>query len=473
MKFHTLIYILLPVMAATGLTGCIEDGVTTSASDQPTFSTDTLKLGPLLTQEPSATHRMTIRNRHSKGLVLQRVAFSDDAEGMFRLNVDGQAGREFRGVEIRPNDSIYLFVEATLGENRQAGAVEILRHIEVECNGRTQSIAVTASGRDAQRLRGDTRVSGDEAMEARLYQVYDSIVVEAGARLTIPAGAELLMHDKAQIIVHGTLNIEGTTEEPVNITGDRWGFVAAQIPYEVMSGQWGGITFTSTSRGNRIVNASIRNADYGLVADSLGVGTPEPGLYILNSQIRNTKGTILTALHTDCVVIGCELTDAGGGIVALEGGSHVINHCTLANYYLFGFPTGPALQLYHLNDEFADPQASGMPYLKAQISNSIIYGMGDELNHGTLEGTDVVVQSCALKAEGTDDEQFVGCLWGEAEKMYLDVDRSTYHVDYRLDPASPCVAAGDASLTLPEAGTDRLGIARATTGPSLGAYQVQ
>ena len=40
----TFITFLLIIAAAIGLTSCIEDGFSTSPSDQPAFSTDTLRI---------------------------------------------------------------------------------------------------------------------------------------------------------------------------------------------------------------------------------------------------------------------------------------------------------------------------------------------------------------------------------------------------------------------------------------------
>ena len=40
--------------------GCIEDGITTSAADQPAYSTDTLKMGTVFTQDVTTTHRFVV-----------------------------------------------------------------------------------------------------------------------------------------------------------------------------------------------------------------------------------------------------------------------------------------------------------------------------------------------------------------------------------------------------------------------------
>ena len=98
------------------MTGCIEDGFTTSPSDQPLFSVDTLKIGTVFTDQVTPTHRFTVRNPHSKQLSISDINLSGPAADCFRLNVDGIAGKRFNAVDIRGKDSIFVFVEATFPE---------------------------------------------------------------------------------------------------------------------------------------------------------------------------------------------------------------------------------------------------------------------------------------------------------------------------------------------------------------------
>ncbi len=131
--FFSLLAGLLAISAT--LTSCIQDAVSTSAADQPTFSTDTVWMGSLLTLGPSPTSRFIVYNRHDKIMNISDIAFRDDEAGQFRINVDGMSGRRFSNVEIRPNDSIFVFVEATLAENGQDLPVNVLAHIDFRVNG--------------------------------------------------------------------------------------------------------------------------------------------------------------------------------------------------------------------------------------------------------------------------------------------------------------------------------------------------
>lgn len=463
---------LLSALALLGFTACIEDGISTSPADQPVFSTDTVRLGSLFTLDASPTSRFIVYNRHDKGINISSIAFADDPDGHFRLNVDGMAGRRFDNVEIRANDSIFVFVECTLPENGAPLPVKMLAHIEFLTNGVTARMPVSAYGRDVTRLRGDVRFSADAVLPSgKPFQVFDSLVVEKGVTLTVPAASELYFCDDARIVVHGTLRVEGTAEKPVTMAGYRTGFVAANIPYEIMSGQWRGIEFSPTSRGNYISHASVRNSARGLVLDRLSAdgSADTPALTLVNSQVRNTQGYVIEAIHSDVTAAGCELADASSGIVRLVGGHHDFNHCTFANYYLFTALGGPAVQFSHLDADSADPEGEGLPFLSAEFANCIIYGNGTELSHGELDGKPVFLRRCLLKSTGTDDDNFINCIW-DTDPMYF-TDRMAYIFDYRLRPGSPAAEAADPSLTSSLTPADPYGTPRPASSSALGAYQ--
>ena len=427
----------LLLLAGTG--ACIEDGFTTSPSDQPVFAADTLDLGLIFTDEPSATSRMVVYNPHSKGLNISHIAITGEAASRFRMNVDGMSGESFSDVEIRAKDSIFVFVETTLPEHAGNEPKEITASLDFTTNGVTRSVVLSATGQNVRRLSGVTFSESTSLTAERPYQIYDSIVVAQEATLTIPAGTTLHFHDKAMLIVRGRLVCEGTAEAPVNMCGDRTGNVVGDISFDIMSNQWTGVFFTDGSKGNLISHTDIRNTRQGVTADGAE-------LTIVNSRLHNSGGNILEAYHSRIRALGSEFAEAGGGLVYLQGGEHEFSGCTFANNYLFTAISGPALAFAHVNSdpETGGDDESGLPYLKADITNSIIYGLGADFSHGSLEGTDVRVRRCLIRAEGEDDNEFIDCIWGE-DPLYYTV-RNDYLFDYRVKADSPAIGAADASL---------------------------
>lgn len=449
---------------------CIEDGFTDSPSDQPLFSTDTLNIGTVFTDEPTPTSRFTVYNPYSRQLSISDISVTGADADCFRLNVDGISGERFTGVDIRGKDSIFVMVEATL----PAGAsplTDFKASVNFTTNGVTKSVALVAQGQNVRRLHAIT-ITDDCHFDSEMpYQVFDSLVVAPGATLTLDAGTNLLFHDKAMLIVRGRLLSEGTPEKPVNLAGDRTGNVVTNISFDIMSRQWQGVFITDTSTGNVLSHTDLRNTVQGLTIVGSGEAdySAVPQLRLHNSRLHNSGGLVLEAYHSAIVAGGCEFAEAADGLVYLQGGTHSFAHCTFANNYLFTAIAGPAIQLSHLStdpDKGLDDE-SGLPFTKADFANCIVYGLGGDLSHGDLTGTNVYFRRCLLKSAGSDDDNFLACLW-DADPLYYTV-RNEYLFDYRLKPESPAIAAADASLTPAWCVVDAYGLPR-TAPADLGAY---
>lgn len=460
MKLTRLLSLLIPAAIALAATGCIDDGFSGSAADQPTFSTDTLDMGVIFTDAPSTTHRFTVYNRADKAISIGSIALRGEHAGLFRLNVDGMSGRDFAGVEIRAKDSIYVFVAATLPPNGLTAPVEVAAALDFTTMGETRTVTLAARGRDVERLRAVTLTADTRLTADRPYQVFDSLVVAPGATLTIDPGAELLFHDGAYMAVRGTLKAVGTPEAEITMAGDRTGNVVSDISFDLMSRQWTGLFFTSTSTDNELSHTCVRNTWQGVTVD-------RAPLLMVNTRLRNSGGTVLDATHAAISAYGCELAEAAAGVVRLHGGSHTFNHCTLANYYLFSAIGGPLVAFGHYKDGDDSTDDSGLPLLRADFSNCILYGLGTDLGDGKLDGTGITLRRCLLRSDGSDDDNFIACLW-DTDPMYRTV-REDYLFDYRLQPESPAIGAADPALTAPQAAADRYGMSRGAS-PDLGAY---
>ena len=82
----------------------------------------------------------------------------------------------------------------------------------------------------------------------------------------------------------------------------------------------------------------------------------------------------------------------------------------------------------------------------------------------------MLLEYVSLKAAGKDDSNFISCLW-ETDPMFY-TDRPIYYFNYRLQPDSPVIHAGNAAFVTEEVATDMDGVSRLGSGaPSLGAYE--
>lgn len=457
--------LILTIIMAAGLTACIEDGFTTAPSAQPTFSADTLDMGLMLTDEGSPTARFVVYNRADKGISISRISLQGKSAGLFRLNVDGFGGRDFQNVEIRANDSIFVLVEALLPATGQNAPVDFEAAINFNTNGMDRQVVLKAQGQDVERLRAVTLTADRTLTAAKPYQIYDSLVVPKGRTLTLQPGARLLMHDGAYIRVYGALRSLGTVDKPVNISGDRTGNVVTDISFDIMSRQWGGLLIEPGAAPCRMEHTDLRNTWYGVAVTGDGTDSAErPTLTLLNCRLHNSAGTVLSMDHASLRAAGCEFAEGGAGLVWLQGGNHRVDHCTLGNNYLFAAISGPALGFGHVKGH--DPDAEGPSCTRAEVTNSILSGLGTLVLPGDLKGLPVTLRNCLINVAGSDDDNFIGCIW-DKDPLYYTV-RNEYLFDYRVKPDSPARGAANAAIALPESAVDAHGTPRAGT---LGAYE--
>ena len=448
------------------LPSCIEDGFSTSSEDTLEFSVDTLSFDTVFTGEGTATKRLLIYNRHKKQLRISDISVDGAPEGVeFNINVDGRSGDHFTDVEIRGRDSMYVFVEARVPASAEDVPFDVFGNLNFTTNGTLQTVVLHAAGQNVNTISGMT-VDDDLTLSAsRPYRVMDSLVVAEGATLRIPAGTTVYFHDKAKIVVRGTLIAEGNQGNPVRFRADRLDKVAGSIPFQLMSGQWDGVKFESNSFGNELSYLEMQGSSNGITVDSCGV-VDKRKLHLFNSVLHNSSSTVLSAAHAWIDAEGCEFSDAADAVVDLTGGKYTFANCTFANYYLFAAISSPILTLNYL---MPDDKKYDNPLMEAEFTNCIVYGNASDISAGDLANTGVYLRNCLLRSEGADDEHFISCVWSGDPKFYTV--RNEYVFDYRLRNESDAIGKGNASLMPEDARLDMLGNDRLTSGSlDLGAY---
>lgn len=452
---------LFCLMAAS----CINDDITYDSSARLEFSRDTLSLDTVFTDVGTPTARLIVFNRNKKGVNISSIRFKNP-DTRFSLNVDGVSGKTFSDVEIRANDSIYIFVECFIDPNDSDAPVLVEDELEFQLNGNTQQVLVEAWGQDVNRLR-NVRVEQDMTLTAnRPYVVFDSLTVAPGATLSIEPGTRLLFHDKAKLVVEGKLDARGTPHHPIQMRGDRTGNILTDVSYDIMSGQWTGVRIAPESFDNVMEYVDMRSTTTGLVVDSCG-NLDRSKLLLLNSWLHNSQANVLSVRHARVDAVGVCFSEAADAVVDLTGGVYNFLQCTIANNYLFKAISEPLLCLYHLKAK--DLETVGNPLMQASFENCIIYGITDDLNEGDLAGTQVFMRYVLLKSNGSNDSNFIECIWGKDPLFYTI--REDYIFNYRLRPDSPAIGAGNPAFVTPEAMTDYYGLNRLGAGnPALGAY---
>lgn len=457
--------IFLAIMSVLALsiltTSCIEDDFTTSSSDRLAFSCDTVSFDTIITQQGSATQQFVVYNKSKKQINISSIKVAGISKAKFFLNVDGTKGEEFHDIEVRGNDSIYIFVEGVLEETGKDDPVELFDRIDFETNGVEQHVTIRACGQDVIRLN-DYKVTGNTHFKAgKPYLIYDTLTVSYGSTLTIDPGAVLLFHDKAWMKVEGTLKAIGDQDNPITMRGDRLDHVVGQYSFDIMSGQWEGIAIYGGSTGNEMQYVDMHSSTWGLQVG--GVDQSKVALHMLNCVFHNATEYVLLTANAWVEAEGCEFSDAGYGVVAFIGGKVRMTQCTFANNYLFSTIEGPNITWVIQDDE------KTFSPLDCIIDNSISYGMGYDVNIGDNKGNNIYMRNCLLKSDGEDDSNFINCVWKGDPKFYAV--REEYNFDYRLRNKSDAIARGNRSYCPEKARYDRYGNDRfARSGIDLGAY---
>ena len=444
---------------------CINDDITTSPSATLSFSKDTVNFGTVFTDLGSPTARLVVFNHNNKGVNISSIRFRNP-DGPFKFNVDGVSGSEFKDVEIRGRDSIYVFIECYLDANDTKEPFRIADQLEFVTNGVQQEVEVEAWGWNVTRLKGETVSTALTLTAERPYIIFDSLVVAPKARLQIEPGAMVLFHDGAELMVRGTLHAEGEVGNMIQMRGDRLDDVLPDIGYDILAGQWKGVRIASESFDNFMSFVDMRSTEEGLRVDSCGDLTRQK-LTLMNSWLHNSRETALVSEYAKVDAFGCVFSDAAAAVVRLIGGEHLFSQCTIANYYLFSSFGEPNLSLYHC---LPDKDEIDQPLMKASFENGILWGLiGEPINIGDLTGSDVYLRNMLIKADGTDDDNFIDCVWNE--DPLFETIREDYYFNYRLQPDSPAFGRGNPEFVYPICETDMDGLFRLADGlPTLGAY---
>lgn len=412
------------------LTACTDnDSFSSSTGNRLTFTTDTVKFDTLFSTVPSATKTFWIHNESSDGIRIRTARLERGTQSGYRVNVDGTyldpVGVDF---EIRKGDSIMVFVEVTTNETHAADPKLIEDNLLLTLeSGVEQRVNLRTFSWDALKL-ADVSIHRDTVIESRVPIILygKGIEVDEDVTLTI-RNTTLYFHDGAGINVKGQLLADSCL-----FRGDRLDRMFPYLPYDRISGQWQGITFTSPSNGNVLLNCEIRNAVDAVICDSTS-------LALINTIIHNNSGVGLSARHSSVELSYCQLTNACGDCLMLEGCEAIVDHCTLAQFYPYSANRGYALHFINAKQS--------MPML-LECTSTLITGYADDVVQGEVQDTTVVYDyhfaDCLLRTPQVEDStRFERIIWEtpkdsiQGKQHFRIIDEENLYYDFTIDSISP------------------------------------
>ena len=448
------------------------------------FSTDTVLFDTVFTSLGSATHELRIYNTHSDDLKISSIRLIGGDNSPFRFNLDGESATEIYEKIIPANDSLFSFLRVTINPNDLNTPFIVEDELEFITNGNTQTIKLLAWGQNANYIVADKVVNiggtpypyhivADSLQTTvwtseRPYVIYGYALINSYGTLKIEKGTQVYCHQGSGILSwsDGQLIIDGTSEEPVIVQGDR-----LESYYNHTPGQWEQILMMDGRAGadHRISHAIIRNGTIGLNCQSVLKAT-ECALRIDNTIVENQSGYGLFSI-----------------LYAVEAKNFVIANCGFANFWAFGgdyrFVHGTIANYWNANEHNKNENAvlvtnyaldgNNEPFyypFNMEMDNCIIYGkQKDEFKgvFGPDADSSYVFDHCLLRSERYNGnmEGFRHCLFN-LDPMFVDPILPDCHID---SISSPVIGIGN-PLFGNELPYDLDGVSRVGT-PDLGAYQ--
>lgn len=445
-----ILFFLLTLLLPLFLSSCLRDPNDFSKlpSDQPTLQSDTLRLDTLLSRESSSTRLLMIYNRTRKPLNIEQINLQNGTGRGYRINVDGRSGDHFERIPIQPGDSIFVFVEATFPKEGSDLPTLVTDSLHIRCNGHSQYALLLAYRQNVESLRGVVITSPQTFTAQRPYLIEDSLVVAAGATLTLEAGVHILMKEKAKIVVNGTLHSQGRQDARVSIEGVRRDYLIPSVPYALVPGQWQEIVLGPDSYHNELHYTSVLNGVNGVICRP-GTQAELPRLSMQGCRISNMTGMAVELNGGIYDLINCELSNSAGPCLSMLHGRLEGKQLSLVNLFVWERRTGPAF--YYRLKEGESPLVTD----RVELYNCLIDGAyGLRPMEGTAGGGEVWIErkllpliqarDCYLRAPIAQlqysEYSFIQCV--EAQKSPKDVYRlngfddkkAQYHFYYDFHP---------------------------------------
>jgi len=341
-------------------------------------------------------------------------------------------------LEVRKGDSIRVFVEVTTPENGiddpQLVEDDLVFTLE---SGVQQKVNLRAWAWDAETISNLTVTSDMTISPGKPIIVYGGITVGEGATLIIRGGTTLYFHSGAGITVNGTLKCYGSEGNFVTLRGDRLDRMFDNLPYDMVSGQWNGITIGETSWDNEILYTDVHSAMNGIVIND-STFSPYYKLTMTNSIVHNNQGYCLSSRNAAVTVLNCQITNALEDCVYIQGGHVTINNTTMAQFYRFDSERGVALRFSSKTDG---------PLYQLVVANSIVTGYADDQLMGDIDsiGGNYAFDHCILCTPEVSDSMLTNIIFESPdsavaqEKNFVLIDEDNYICDFRLDSLSKAV----------------------------------
>lgn len=418
---------------------------------------DTITFDTLLAGRTSFTKRARLFNPSEQTVELTSLSLRMGESSPYDLTINGITAKSHRSVSIRGNDSLLVLVNLTAPFENEMRVSAVRDELEWEdpLTENYQSVVLESWAVSAEE-KGMSVICDELWSGQSAILISDTLVVDAGCRLTIEAGALIYFDTDAALFVAGQLTVDGSAEMPVVFRSSRM-----DANYKTAPGLWNGIYFLEGSKDHTIEYAIIENSQTGL-----RVGSPDPDtipdIVISNSIIRHSSQFGIQAYNSDLLATNLLVYDIGFvPLFHAIGGNYQYQHATVTN---FPSQLGGQEPAAVFADHIIVNEETLQDLLSVNITHSIIWGGSAEsdlfLSLIDTQGQDINI---------TNNLIFSNQEWNQnltSDALEYVRFKDPFIFDYRLDSMSPAINGSIGSGLL----IDLLGKRRDSI-PDLGAYE--
>ncbi|WP_418121865.1 hypothetical protein ACNFU2_12135 [Chryseobacterium sp. PTM-20240506] len=449
---------------------CNKDDISFDApSQQLRFSRDTVFCDTVYHQVRSETYVVKVYNNEDKDISIPRINLEKGAASLYKINVDGKAGYDFKYVPLRKKDSLYIFVEIA----PQATGPEAIAEDRVIFTSPAgqQHVTLFSVVQDAeffiQTPTNPNVISNHTTWSnTKAKIIYGDLTINPNVTLDIQPGTKVYFHKNSGMKVGtgATLNINGTLNNEVVLRGDR-----NDPYYDTIPKNWNSI---------RMEAGSTLNMNYGrLFGGTRGLEMKQTNATISNSFIHTFQEYGIYAVNSTVNGKNLVMNNCGESAIGIfKGGNHNYTHATIANYSKT-LSSSNRNGIFATNEWKNDAGQTEQGALQLNVRNSIVYSDRDNsINFEQTPGQlfNFQFQNCLLKYSNTSEAGFnfdsntnvIQSLKNEDPQF---VNYFIAHQNLRVKTTSPAKNKGNVAVaaTVP---TDIANVSR-TTQPTLGAYQ--
>ncbi|UKB83581.1 hypothetical protein LF887_21645 [Chryseobacterium sp. MEBOG06] len=469
MKFKLLLAFSFWILLAA--VSCNKDDITfDSPSQQLSFSRDTVFCDTVYHQVRSETYVVKVYNNEDKDILIPRVNLEKGGSSLYRINVDGKPGYDFKNVPLRKKDSLYIFVEIS----PEATGPEAIAEDKILFSGPAgeQHVTLFSVVQDAEFFiqtptNPNVITSSTTWNNNKAKIIYGDLTINPNITLDINPGTKVYFHKNSGMKVSSgaVLNINGTQTDQVILRGDR-----NDSYYDTISKNWNSIRMAA--------NSTLNMKHTRLFGGTRGLDMRQTNATITNSFIHTFFEYGIYAVGSTVNASNLVMNNCGLSCIGIfRGGKHSYTHATIANYSssMGSFDRKGIFATNEWKNDAGQTEQGALQQLS--IKNSIIYSDRDNSVH--VEPTpgqqfEYLIQNCLLKYSGTSEAGFPFDNNTNVVQSIKNTDPQfvnyfTAKMNLRVKSTSPAIGKGNTAVaaTVP---FDIVNVPR-TTNPTLGAYQ--